>query len=288
MNEKILIVEDEEKLSRFIELELSYEGYQVEKANDGREGLALIESGGFDLVILDVMLPELNGLEVMRRARRFTDAPVILLTARDSVMDKVTGLDSGADDYVTKPFAIEELLARIRTALRKHGRQAGAEPQNLLKLGRLKLDALRYTATMDQTPIELTKREFDLLRILMENAGIVLTRDILLERVWGYSYMGETNSVDVYIRFLRGKIDEAFGVKYIHTVRGVGYTMRLDDEAAHAQPNGGAGSQVHAQPNGGAGSLAQNPPNGADSPAAHPPPNRAGGTSLGAGFAEGK
>ena len=230
MNEKILIVEDEEKLSRFIEMELSYEGYQVEKAADGRTGLALIEGGRFDLIILDIMLPELNGLEVMRRARRFTDAPVILLTARDSVIDKVTGLDSGADDYVTKPFAIEELLARIRSALRKNSSQADPEQQSVLKLGRLKLDALRYTATMDQTPIELTKREFDLLRILMENAGIVLTRDILLERVWGYNYLGDSNSVDVYIRFLRGKIDEAFSVKYIHTVRGVGYTMRLDDD----------------------------------------------------------
>ena len=231
MSDKILVIEDEEKLSRFIELELTYEGYEVKKASDGRLGLSLAEAEPFDLVLLDIMLPEINGLEVLRRLRRFSKMPVILLTARDSVIDKVTGLDSGADDYVTKPFAIEELLARIRTALRKKGEEnQPAEASNVLRLGRLALDAPRYTATMDQTPIELTKREFDLLKILMENAGIVLTRDILLERVWGYNYMGETNSVDVYIRFLRGKIDDAFGVKYIHTIRGVGYTMRIEED----------------------------------------------------------
>ena len=231
MADTILVIEDEEKLSRFIELELTYEGYGVKKAADGRTGLALAESEAFDLILLDIMLPEINGLEVLRRLRRFTKAPVILLTARDSVMDKVTGLDSGADDYITKPFAIEELLARIRTALRKKNEEAQANgAANILRMGRLTLDIPRYSATMDQTPIELTKREFDLLKILMENAGIVLTRDILLERVWGYNYMGETNSVDVYIRFLRGKIDDAYGVKYIHTVRGVGYTLRVEEE----------------------------------------------------------
>jgi len=228
MDERILVIEDEEKISRFIELELSYEGYKVEKAGDGRSGLAMMEGGEFDLVLLDIMLPELNGMEVLRRIRRFSLVPVILLTARDSVMDKVTGLDSGADDYITKPFAIEELLARIRTALRKK-KSMEMEHQNTLRLGRLSLDILRYTAFMDQAPIDLTKREFDLLKILMENVGIVLTRDILLERVWGYNYMGETNSVDVYIRFLRGKIDDAYNVKYIHTIRGVGYTMRLEE-----------------------------------------------------------
>ncbi|MDR3119869.1 MAG: response regulator transcription factor [Clostridiales bacterium] len=232
MGDRILVVEDEEKLSRFIELELSYEGYEVEKAGDGRSGLAMAEAKPFDLILLDIMLPELNGLEVLRRLRRFAETPVILLTARDSVMDKVTGLDSGADDYITKPFAIEELLARIRTALRKKKAEgSGGATPGVLHMGRLTLDVPRYSATMDQTPVELTKREFDLLKILMENAGIVLTRDILLERVWGYNYLGETNSVDVYIRFLRGKIDDAFGVKYIHTVRGVGYTMRVEEEA---------------------------------------------------------
>ncbi|MDR1440371.1 MAG: response regulator transcription factor [Clostridiales bacterium] len=232
MGDKILIVEDEEKLSRFIELELVHEGYEAKKAGDGRTGLAMAESGDFDLILLDIMLPELNGVEVLRRIRRVSSIPVIFLTARDTVMDKVTGLDGGADDYITKPFAIEELLARIRTALRKkNGSGAPGGANGVLRLGRLALDAPRYAAMMDQTPLELTKREFDLLKILMENAGIVLTRDVLLERVWGYSYLGETNSVDVYIRFLRTKIDETFGVKYIHTVRGVGYTMRIGEEA---------------------------------------------------------
>ncbi len=221
MKERILIVEDEEKLARFVELELSYEGYEIQKAADGRAGLELAETGNFDLVLLDVMLPELNGLEVLRRLRRSSSIPVILLTARDAVMDKVTGLDSGADDYVTKPFAIEELLARIRVTLRKNRPEQGAS-----KIGRLCLDPAKHIVRMDDMELSLTKREFDLLQLLMENKGIVLTRDVLLQRVWGYDYQGETNTVDVYIRFLRQKIDEAFDVKYIHTVRGVGYVLR--------------------------------------------------------------
>ena len=231
MNEKILVIEDEESLARFIELELSYEGYEVVKAGDGRSGLAMAESGKYGLILLDIMLPGLNGMEVLRRLRRTDSTPVILLTARDSVMDKVTGLDSGADDYITKPFAIEELLARIRSVLRKNRKTDGGATRDILKVGRLSLDTRGYTASVDQVSLDLTKREFELLRILMENKGIVLTRDILLEKVWGFDYMGETNSVDVYIRFLRGKIDETFNVKYIHTVRGVGYTIRdLNDE----------------------------------------------------------
>jgi len=229
MYEKILIIEDEESLARFVELELSYEGYVVAKAGDGRSGLRMAETGDYDLILLDIMLPELNGMEVLRRLRRTGSAPVILLTARDSVMDKVTGLDGGADDYITKPFAIEELLARIRSVLRKNKSVNGQSQSGILKIGRLSLDTQGYTAFVDQAPLDLTKREFDLLRILMENKGIVLTRDTLLEKVWGFDYFGETNSVDVYIRFLRGKIDEAFNVKFIHTVRGVGYTIR-DEE----------------------------------------------------------
>ncbi len=221
MKERILVVEDEEKLARFVELELSYEGYAVEKAADGRIGLELAESGNFDLVLLDVMLPGLNGLEVLRRLRRSSSVPVILLTARGEVVDKVTGLDGGADDYVTKPFAIEELLARIRVTLRKNRLEQG-----VMKIGRLCLDPARHIVRVDDAELGLTKREFDLLHLLMENKGIVLTRDVLLQRVWGYDYQGETNTVDVYIRFLRQKIDEAFDVKYIHTVRGVGYVLR--------------------------------------------------------------
>ena len=232
MNGKILIVEDEEKLARFIEMELQYEDYEVDKAADGRTGLAMALDGcpngtAYDLVLLDIMLPELNGVEVLRRIRKQSDIPVILLTARDSVMDKVTGLDGGANDYITKPFAIEELLARIRALLRvKTNVVAFPSSGDVLKVGRLTLDAARHSVSVDDTPLELTKREFDLLAMLMENQGIVLSRDRLLEEVWGYDYQGETNAVDVYIRFLRGKIDDVFDVKYIHTVRGVGYTLR--------------------------------------------------------------
>ena len=222
--ERILIVEDEEKLARFLELELRHEGYAVEKAFDGRSGLAQAEEGGFDLILLDVMLPQLSGLELLRRLRRTSQTPVIMLTARDSVMDKVTGLDMGADDYITKPFEIEELLARIRVALRKHGGRTDAEEP--LVSGLLALDPTRHVVGWDGAPIALTNREFDLLRALMVNRGIVLSRDRLLEQVWGYDYAGETNVVDVYIRYLRQKIDDAYGVKLIHTVRGVGYVFR--------------------------------------------------------------
>ena len=223
MADRILIVEDEEKLARFIELELVHEGYQADKAHDGRDGLQMAESGAYALMLLDIMLPGLSGLEVLRRLRRTSQMPVIILTARDQVMDKVTGLDMGADDYITKPFEIEELLARIRTALRK---RAAAQPAELLQSGALTLDPDRREVRYDGAPVELTLREFDLLRALMENRSIVLSREKLMDLVWGYDYAGETNVVDVYIRYLRAKIDDAFGVKFIHTVRGVGYTFR--------------------------------------------------------------
>lgn len=223
MGAKILLIEDEEKLARFVELELSYEGYRVTKAFDGRRGLELAESGEFDLVLLDIMLPELSGMEVLRRIRRKSSIPVIMLTARDSIEDKVAGLDRGADDYLTKPFAIEELLARIRTALRK--KTIGTE-SSVLSASRVRLDVARRTVTVDDVPVELTKREFDLLHCLLKNKGIVLSRDTLMDHVWDYDFDGETNAVDVYIRFLRSKIDEAFNIKLIHTVRGVGYVIK--------------------------------------------------------------
>ena len=224
--DRILIVEDEEKLARFLELELTHEGYAVDKAFDGRTGLDMAENGSFDLILLDVMLPQLSGLELLRRLRRSHETPVIMLTARDAVMDKVTGLDMGANDYITKPFEIEELLARIRAALRKGTRRQAAS--HVLTAGPLTLDADRYTAAWDGHPIELTHREFTLLKVLMENQGIVMSRGSLMERVWGYDYMGETNIVDVYVRYLRGKIDDVYAVKLIHTVRGVGYVLRIE------------------------------------------------------------
>lgn len=222
MGEHILLVEDEEKLARMVEMELKYEGYQVEKAFDGRSGLERAQSGEFDLVLLDIMLPQLSGMEVLRRLRRESQVPVIMLTARDSVMDKVSGLDSGADDYITKPFAIEELLARIRAALRGKG---GRESQ-VLSAGALSMDVERHQVTVQGREVELTKKEFDLLRHLLENKGRVLSREALLDSVWGFDFVGETNSVDVYIRFLRSKIDETFDLKLIQTVRGVGYVIR--------------------------------------------------------------
>lgn len=226
MAEKVLLIEDEEKLARMVELELQYEGYQVEKALDGRTGLERALSGTFDLILLDIMLPALSGMEVLRRVRRESQVPVIMLTARDTVVDKVSGLDMGADDYITKPFAIEELLARIRAALRKHPAQATAEERQLLRAKGLSMDPERHEVTVDGQHVELTRREFDLLRYLLENKEKVISRESLLDNVWGFDFVGETNAVDVYIRFLRSKIDERFGMKLIHTVRGVGYVIR--------------------------------------------------------------
>lgn len=208
-------------------MELTYEGYVVSKAFDGRTGLEMAASDNYDLVLLDIMLPGLNGMEVLRRLRRSSSVPVIMLTARDSVVDKVSGLDSGADDYITKPFAIEELLARIRNAFRK---QSLRPEEQVLTAGDLTLDVGSRQVLVGAVPVELTKREFDLLQYLLENKGLVLSRETLLENVWGFDFEGETNAVDVYVRFLRSKIDEIFGFKLISTVRGVGYVIRDEDE----------------------------------------------------------
>ena len=224
------MVEDEEKLARMVELELKYEGYQVDKAADGRTGLDMAQAGDYDLILLDIMLPALNGMEVLRRLRRESLVPVIMLTARDTVMDKVAGLDAGADDYITKPFAIEELLARIRAALRNKAEGAAEVPGQVGKLmaGPLTMDVDRHEVSVNGQEVELTRREFDLLRYLLENKEKVVTREVLLDNVWGFDFVGETNTVDVYIRFLRSKIDERFHIKLIHTVRGVGYVIRED------------------------------------------------------------
>ena len=228
MADRILIVEDEEKLNRMIELELKYEGYETGKALDGRTGLDMALSGGYDLVLLDIMLPGLNGLEVLRRIRKENERlPVILLTARDTTMDKVSGLDSGADDYVTKPFAIEELLARNRTALRKHAKAAAAPAEeNAYTVQDVRLEKDARRVLVNGTEVKLTRKEFDLLECLMEHRGKVMDRSSLLEQVWGYDFAGETNSVDVVVRFLRSKIDEPYGLTLIETVRGVGYVIR--------------------------------------------------------------
>ena len=224
---KILIVEDEVKIARFVTLELEHEGYEVKAAHDGRTGLGLCESWQPDLMILDLMLPELSGIEVCRRLRQTSDVPIIMLTAKDDVSDKVMGLDMGADDYMTKPFAIEELLARIRVNLKKHraDRTAGTGAR---MAGKLRIEPASYGASFDGEPIMLTKKEFDLLNYLWQHEGTAVTRDELLSNVWGYEFAGDTNIVDVYIRYLRQKIDEKFGVKTIHTIRAVGYMFRYE------------------------------------------------------------
>ena len=240
MGTKILVVEDEEKLARFVELELLHEGYEVLKAANGRDALDIAVEKRFDLILLDIMLPGLNGLEVLRRIMKEHPTPVILLTARDAVMDRVAGLDAGAVDYVTKPFAIEELLARIRVALKLHPAVSGAHghgndpaadhQESLLCWGPLSLDEPRRRVLFSGHEIALTNREFMMLKTLLENQDIVLTRDTLIEKVCGYEYVGETNVIDVYIRYLRSKIDDVFSVKMIHTVRGVGYVIKSWEE----------------------------------------------------------
>lgn len=255
---RILIVEDEEKIARFVTLELEHEGYQVEHAADGRTAVDLALERDYDLILLDVLLPQLNGMEVLRRVRKHKDVPVIMVTARDAVMDKVAGLDAGADDYLTKPFAIEELFARIRVALKRSeaaraasgvgGVEAGegatgagtaatspagdsaktsAVPSPAtLTVGSVALDPDRREVTVGGSPIALTAREFDVLALLMAHAGTVLTRERIAHEALGYEYVGDTNNVDVHIAHLRAKIEDAGGARIIQTVRGVGYVCR--------------------------------------------------------------
>ncbi|MEH7249973.1 response regulator transcription factor [Neobacillus niacini] len=221
---KILIVEDEKKIARLIQLELEHEGYETGTAFTGLEGYSLFQNGNWDLLLLDVMLPELSGLEVLRRIRSVNnEIPVILLTARDALPDKVSGLDLGANDYITKPFEIEELLARIRVWMRSSISQ---EEAYALSIGDLSLnEKTREVKRADQS-IELTPKEYDLLLYLLQNQNQVLTFDQLLSNVWGFDYYGDINIVYVYIRYLRKKVDTPFLKPYIHTVRGVGYMLK--------------------------------------------------------------
>jgi len=225
MPERILIVEDEQKISRVLQLELEYEGYETIVAADGKQALEYIESEEWGLILLDIMIPELSGLEVLRRVRRQgNDTPVILLTARDEVYDKVNGLDLGANDYITKPFQIEELLARIRANLRKTVKNGSGN--ETLQVGDLQIDTAGHEVTRSGNMIDLTPREYDLLVCLLKNKNRVLTREQLIEKVWGFDYIGETNVVDVYIRYLRQKIDKGYDKAYIQTIRGVGYSIK--------------------------------------------------------------
>lgn len=257
---RILIVEDEEKIARFVTLELEHEGYQVEHAADGRTAVDLALERDYDLILLDVLLPQLNGMEVLRRIRKHKDAPVIMVTARDAVMDKVAGLDAGADDYLTKPFAIEELFARIRVALKRSeavraasgvgggagagvasgtaagiatmspatdtAQTAAAPSPAALAVGSVVLDPDRREVTVGGSPIVLTAREFDVLALLMAHAETVLTRERIAHEALGYEYVGDTNNVDVHIAHLRAKIEDAGSARIIQTVRGVGYVCR--------------------------------------------------------------
>lgn len=246
---RILIVEDEEKIARFVTLELEHEGYQVEHAADGRTAVNLALERDYDLILLDVLLPQLNGMEVLRRVRKHKDVPVIMVTARDAVMDKVAGLDAGADDYLTKPFAIEELFARIRVALKRSEAvraasgiggagiatmppatdtaQTAATPSPAaLTVDSVALDPDRREVTVGGSPIALTAREFDVLALLMAHAETVLTRERIAHEALGYEYVGDTNNVDVHIAHLRAKIEDAGSARIIQTVRGVGYVCR--------------------------------------------------------------
>lgn len=222
---KILIIEDEQKLSRVLQLELEYENYETGVADNGKDALRLIEEENWDLVLLDIMIPGLSGLEVLRRVRRFDEeTPIVLLTARDEIHDKVSGLDLGADDYITKPFQIEELLARIRVLLRRP--KAKKENNEDLTVADLRVNPSAREVSRGEVQIDLTPREFDLLVCLLQNKNIVLTREQLIEQVWGFDYYGDTNVVDVYIRYLRQKVDKGFEAAVIQTVRGVGYTIK--------------------------------------------------------------
>jgi DNA-binding response OmpR family regulator len=223
MTATILVVEDEENLARFIELELSYEGYQITVANDGLTGLTNARTVNPDLIILDWLMPGLSGLEVCRRLRSTgSKTPIILLTAKDDVSDRVAGLDAGADDYVVKPFSIEELLARVRA----HLRRTQEEDPDILKFEELSLNRKTREVFRGDRPIELTAKEFDLLEYLISNPRQVITRDRILEKVWGYDFMGDSNIIEVYIRYLRLKLEAENEKRLIQTVRGVGYVLR--------------------------------------------------------------
>ena len=222
---KILIVEDDSKIARFVELELRHEGYETETATDGRTGLAKALEPQTDLVLLDIMLPELSGMEVCRRIRQESDVPVIMLTAKGDVTDKVAGLDMGANDYMTKPFAIEELLARIRVALKSRSGEA-KKNDGQLSHGKLTVDPAARQVSFDGNPLSLTKKEFDLLAFLLKNKNRAVPREELLSAVWDYDYAGDTNVVDVYVRYLRQKVEEPLELRFIETVRGVGYMVR--------------------------------------------------------------
>ncbi|MBO6303780.1 MAG: response regulator transcription factor [Selenomonadaceae bacterium] len=221
---RVLIVEDDENIGRILEMELNHEGFETFRESDGKRALEKMLKEEFDVALLDLMLPSMNGVTVCKEVRKESDIPIIMLTAKDDTVDKVTGLDAGADDYVTKPFVMEELLARIRVAIRKNKKKN--ENEEKIGIRNLTLYPARFETVINGENILLTKKEYMLLEYLVRNQNKVLNREQILENVWGYNYMGDINVVDVYVRYLRAKIDDAYGEKYIHTIRGIGYVVK--------------------------------------------------------------
>jgi two-component system response regulator MprA len=219
---RILVVDDDPEIVSFLKRGLMYEGYGIDTATDGAEALAKARDWEPDLVILDIMMPDISGTEVCRRLRQASDVPILMLTAKTSVTDRVVGLDSGADDYLIKPFAFDELLARVKALLRRRQPRDG----ELLRFGNLTLNTATREVRRGNEIVELTVQEFNLLELLIRNPRQVLKRDLLYERVWGYDFEGESNVVDVYIHYLRSKLETTDQPKLIHTVRGIGYTLR--------------------------------------------------------------
>lgn len=220
----ILIIEDDLALVKVLELEFKHEGYTYDVSTNGREGYDQFNNNHYELILLDLMLPEISGMEICRKIRKASNLPIIMLTARRDITDKVIGLDLGADDYVTKPFEMEELLARIRAGLRRS--KAENLIQRILEISDLSVNLMTREVIKRGDRIDLTKTEYDLLEYLLRNKGLVLTRDQIIEEVWGYDFVGDSNVLDVYIRYLRNKIDYPYDSKLIQTVRGVGYTIK--------------------------------------------------------------
>ncbi len=227
MSKRILVIEDEERIAQFLKRGLIYEGYRVDVAHDGRNGLSMAREQPPDLVILDWMLPGMDGLEVCKRLRAAGDLPILMLTAKEDTHDRVEGLDAGADDYLVKPFEFDELLARIRALFRRA--QPSSVPE-VLRFGDLELDTGTHRARRGDRYIDLTAKEYELLELFMRNPRRVLTRELIFDRVWGYDFGGESNIIEVYVRYLRQKSEERDEPRLIHTVRGVGYVLREDDE----------------------------------------------------------
>jgi two-component system response regulator MprA len=221
--ERILVIEDEARIAQFVERALIYEGYRVNVARDGQTGLSIARDQPPDLVVLDWMLPGVDGLEVCKRLRAASEVPILMLTAKDDVADRVTGLDAGADDYLVKPFSVDELMARVRALFR---RSAPASKPEILRFADLTLDTGTHRAHRSDRAIDLTAKEYELLELFMRNPRQVLTRDVIFDRVWGYDFGGESNIIEVYVRYLRQKTESADESRLIHTVRGVGYVLR--------------------------------------------------------------